>query len=132
MPGPPSPYGDRVELVLRAMPGTVDELALRCGTPRRTMEFWTLQLRRYGWAHVATWKEPTGAGRWHPVLSAGPGKNKPTPARKTPTERARKCWLRMKEDGRYDRYLSRKRVVDKIKQIRQQGRKATPFDALMP
>lgn len=121
---------DWPEMVLRAMPGTMRELALRTDTPKGTLKNWVLALRKAGWAHVIAWENVT-PGKQRPVVQAGPGKDKPCPPTLTPAQQSKLFRDRARADGRYELILRRQHAKRKAERIRKSGRKATPFDALM-
>lgn len=127
-------YRDRYDMMLRAMPGTLNEIAYRTGVPKSTVKKWTMDLRNMGWAHVSRWKRSDGPGRMQPVIKAGPGRNVPcTLPVLTKTECQRNCRIKiMKADpDRHDVHLARRRARWSAAKIVASGRKATPFDALL-
>lgn len=121
---------DWPETALRAMPGTMLELSRRTGAPKGTIKTWVLALRAAGWAHITAWDVP-GPGKQQPVITAGPGADKPRPPTLKPAERSKLFRDRARKDGRYDIVLRRQSARRKAETIRKSGRKATPFDALM-
>lgn len=126
-------YRDRWEMMLRAMPGTLNEIAARTGIPKTTVKKWTSTLRAIGWAHVPKWRRCDGPGKIQPVITGGPGRNVPCNLEAlTPSECQRNSRARANENDpfRHGQDLARRRARDNLKRIHKRG-KATPFDALM-
>lgn len=123
-------YRDPTERMLRAMPGTMNELAARTGVSKSSVKRWCSILRAMGWAHVPRWRRADGPGGIQPVLHPGPGRSVPCPPALPDAHYQAKCRAGAKKDGRHEFQLAKRRARDHARAVRQSGRKATPFDTL--
>lgn len=123
-------YRDRYEAILRAMPGTVDQIAAITGASRHSVERWARTLRQMGWAHVPEWERREGPGRTAPIIHAGPGTNVPQPAITAQQALANYRQRLRRDQDRYDRVRAVENSRKAIAKIVKSGRKASPFDAL--
>ena len=124
-------YKDRYETVLRAMPGTVKEMAAIIGASEISVERWARTLRNMGWAHVREWQRPAGSGRNAPVIYPGPGDNAPMPEAITAAQALFNYRQRLRHDReRYERVRAKENARKAIAKVVKSGRKASPFDAL--
>lgn len=123
-------YRDRYEMVLRAMPGTVDQIAAITGASRHSVERWARTLRRMGWAHVPEWERREGPGRTAPVIYGGPGENVPQPAISAQQALFNYRQRLRRDRDRYDRVRAAEKARKMVDKIIKSGRKASPFDAL--
>jgi len=126
-------HQDPMEQALRAMPGTLNEMAASIGVPKTTVSHWVQKLRRHGWAHVGKWQRSDGPGSIQPVYYPGRGKDAPKPDPYTGTEIARRYFKKMRQTGEYQHWragVSAKQRLDR-QLVKLRRRKPTPFDALM-
>ena len=124
-------YRDRYEATLRAMPGTVRDIAAQLGASVHSVDRWTQTLRKMGWAHVPEYERPKGSGRTAPILHAGPGENVPMPITVTVAQAIHNYRQKLRRDQeRYERVRAKENARKRIAKIVKTGRKASPFDAL--
>ena len=123
-------YRDHTERLLRAMPGTLSEIAARTGMSKSTVKRWCSAMRTMGWVHVPRWRRPDGPGKTQPVLHPGPGRNAPCPPALPASHYQAKCRAGAKKDGRHEFQLAKRRALTHARKVQQRGVKATPFDTL--
>ena len=125
---------DPMEIALRAMPGTLKEIAASTGVPKSTVQTWLRKLKDCGWTHIGKWKRDDDHGLPVPVMYGGQGRNaicrlKPL----TQTELTRRYKNRLRERGEFERWQAGHTAKRRVKRMltRLKGRPPTPFDALM-
>lgn len=123
---------DRIELILRAMPGTTPELTQRTGLPRSTTHSLVHSLQLVNWVHVPRWAHFPKTGNLQPVWHAGHGPNEPKPEARTPAEYQKKCREKAKLDGRHEQYLERRRKYAKKTREAKAAEKDKPKPAPQP
>lgn len=121
-----------LDMALRAMPGTVGEIAERMCVSKDAAKHWTTLLREVGWAHVSEWRRSEKRGGFQPVICAGQGVNVAchltTAPRKIAPSRLPGYVKKPRDEG-FPEAAARKarQLADSIVSS---GRKACPFDAL--
>lgn len=125
---------DPFELALRAMPGTLADIAAQVGAHKSTVNYWVRRLRNCGWAHVGDWQRTDGPGGIVPVFHAGQGRDAACKLKPfTKAEITARYMKNMRATGEYEFWrkgASAKQRVARMVQ-RNKGRPATPWDALM-
>jgi len=121
---------DWPETLLRAMPGTIAEIAIRTNNPRGTVKNWLRKLRNAGWCYVIDW-DTVGPGKQRPVFRAGPGDDVPCPPTQTPAQISARFREKARAEGTYELILKKSAALRRAETIRKSGKKATPFDALI-
>jgi len=126
-------YRDRYEMVLRAMPGTIHDIARQTGATVHSVDRWTQKLRKMGWAHVPEWTRLKGSGRMAPVIYGGPGESLPSQLEPITAEQSLYNYRQKlrRDRERYERVRAKENARKAIAKIVKSGRKASPFDALL-
>lgn len=121
-----------LDMALRAMPGTVGEIAERMCVSKDAATHWTAMLRAAGWAHVSEWRRSEKRGGFQPVIAAGQGVNVAcnltTAPRKIAPYRLPGYVKRPREEGFSE--AAAIRALQLADSIVSSGRRASPFDAL--
>jgi len=129
--GRPFSVLDWTDVLMAAMPATLNELAMRSGRPKGTVKHWMEKLRAARWVHVGDWKRSPGPGKKQPVFKAGQGRDRLEPPNITRKDSVDRSRAKAVKDGRYDFQLAKQRAAKKAARVRKSGRTATPWDALM-
>ncbi len=128
-------HADMCNRLLAAMPATLNELTAATSVSKSSVKHWTLMLRRAGWAHVGGWRrsgggEPGAGGKQQPIIHAGPGRDRPKPAKFDRAANLARYYTKARREGTYEFKLSRELARRRADRAASRGRAASPFDAL--